>query len=151
MVEEAEIKSFNAIEDGATDWKNIRNNFTEIEEVLNEHAGELKALARHSTFTISMMFQSAGKHTLMNAGKHLRCKPINAYAVIHDNIDAEVRVSLVNLAQDVKFSDTEKKGSGKVFSFYPNKRVHFAESVQVELSGDRRVSVHVTFESTEEE
>ncbi len=151
MVETAEIKTFNAIEDGATDWKNIRNNFTEIGEVLNEHADELKALARHSTFTISMMFQSAGKHTLMNPGKHLRCKPLNAYAVVHDNIDSEVRVSLVNLAQDVKFNGSEKKGSAKVFALSPNKLVHFAESVQVELSADRRVSVYVTFESTEEE
>lgn len=151
MAEVAEIKSFSAIEDGATDWKKIRDNFTEIEKVLNEHAGELKALARHSTFTISMMFQTAGKHTLMNGGRHPRCKPLNAYAVVHDNIDAEVRVGLVNLAQDVKFSDTEKKGSGKVFDLYPNKAVHFVESVQVELSRDRRVSVHVTFESTEEE
>lgn len=150
MAEVAEIKTFSAIEDGATDWKKIRDNFTEIEKVLNEHARELKALARHSTFTISMMFQGAGKHTLMNGGKHPRCKPLNAYAVVHDNIDAEVRVRLVNLAQDVKFSETEKKGSGKIFDLYP-KAVHFVESVQVELSTDRRVSVHVTFESTEEE
>ncbi|NJD76947.1 MAG: hypothetical protein FIB08_07620 [Candidatus Methanoperedens sp.] len=150
MAEEAEIKSFSAIEDGATDWKTIRKNFTEIEEVLNEHARELKALARHSTFTVSMMFQKAGSHILLNGGIHPRCKPVNAFAVVHDNIDAEVRIRLVNLAQDVKFNGSEKKGSAKVFDLSPNKRVHFAESVKVELSEDRRVSVSVTFESTEE-
>lgn len=126
MAEKVSVKPFKAIEDGATDWGPIRKNFEDIQEKINEHADELKG------------------------GKHLRCRPVNAFAVIHDNIDTEVRVSLVDLAGDIKFSDSEKKGSGKIFDLYPNRILHFIESLEVELSEDRRVSVYVTLESVEE-
>jgi hypothetical protein len=150
MAKKVEVKPFRAIEDGATDWAPIRKNFEDIQEKINEHADELKALAQHATFTISMMFQGRGRHFLLTGGKHLRCRPVNAYAVIHDNIDTEVRVSLAGLAGDIKFSDSEKKGSGKIFDLYPNKILHFIESLEVELSEDRRISVYVTLESVEE-
>ncbi len=150
MAEKVSVKPFRAIEDGATDWSPLRKNIEDIQEKINEHADELKALSRHSTFTISMMFQGRGRHALLKGGKHLRCRPVNAYALIHVNIDTEVRVSLVGLAGDIKFSDSEKKGSGKVFDLYPNSSLHFLDSLEVELSQDRRVSVYVTFESVEE-
>lgn len=150
MAEKVSVKPFRAIEDGATDWGPIRKNFEDIQEKINEHADELKALAQHETLTISMMFQGRGRHVLLQGGKHLRCRPVNAYAVVHDNIDAEIRISLAGFAEDIKFSESEKKGSGKIFELYPNRILHFIESLEVELSEDRRVSVYVTLESVEE-
>ncbi len=150
MAEEITIKSFNAIEDGATDYSNIRANFTSIGEVLNEHAKELKALARHQTFTVSKMFQTRGMHVLVNPGKHVRCKISHAYAVVHDNIDEEVHATLTGLSQEVKFNGSEKKGSAKIFYLLPNGIAHFNDEITVELSASRRVSVNVTFESIEE-
>ncbi len=150
MVESVSIKSFNSIEDGATDWKNIRSNFEDIGETLNEHARELKALAQHQTFTISGMFERKGRHVLINGGKHPRCRPVNAYALVHDNTEEEVRISLAGLAQDIMFAASEKKGSGKNFELF-NRTLHFLDIVEVELSTDRRVSVYLTCESIEEE
>lgn len=150
MAEKATIKNFKTIDDGATDWGPIRTNFEEIEEKINEHADELKALSQHSTVTISRMFQGRGRYVILQGGKHLRCRPVNAYALIHDNIDSEARISLVDFSRDIKFSDSEKKGSGKLFELYQNKVLHFIDSLEVDLSGDRRVSVYVTLESTEE-
>lgn len=150
MAEEITIKSFRAIDDGSTDYTNIRANFTNIGETLNEHARELKALARHQTFTVSKMYQTRGTHVLVNPGKHVRCKITHAYAAVHDNIEEEVQVTLTGLSHPVKFNDSEKKGSGKIFDLVPNAVAHFNDVIAVQLSANRRVSVHVTFESTEE-
>lgn len=150
MAESVSIKSFNFIEDGSTDWKNIQKNFTEIGETLNEHALELKALARHQTFTISGMVENRGRHVLAKGGKHLRCRVTHAYATVHDNVDEEVQVTLANLSRPVKFNGSEKKGSGKIFELGPNAISHFVDDIAVELSANRRVSVYVTLESIEE-
>lgn len=150
MVQKAALGKFRTIDDGATDWAPIRKNFDEIQEKINEHADEITALSQHSTVTISMMFQGRGRHVLLQGGKHLRCRLVNAYALIHDNINAEIGISLVNFAQDIKFSESEKKGSGKIFDLDPNAILHFIDPLEVELTGDRRVSVYVTLESTEE-
>lgn len=149
MAEEIALKDFNAVEDGSTDWGNIRENFTDLEEVINEHVDELRAIVKRQTFTVSKLFASKGKHVFLTGGKHLRCRPVNAYAVVHDNVDREVRITL-DLGQEIKFSATEKKGSAKDITLHPHKAVHFTESVFVEFSEDRRVSVYVTFESIEE-
>lgn len=151
MVESIKIKRFSAVEDGATDWKTIRDSFDDIEDVLNEHAKELKALAKHSTFQISGMFQTKGRHVLARAGKHPRCKILNAFAVVHDNIEDEVHVSIIDFTGDIKFNGSEKKGSGKIFDLHPGKVAHFIDSIEVELTGNRRISVYATCESIEEE
>ncbi len=150
MVKKVEMKQFSAIDDGSIDWAPLRKNLADIEKKINEFADEIKALSQRQTFTISGMFQTRGKHTLVNSGAHVRCKITNAYAVIHDNIETEVIVSLLDLAE-VKFSDSEKKGSGKIFDIPGYKSLHFVDSVEVELSDSRRVSVYVTFESVEVE
>ncbi len=150
MVESVSIKSFNSIEDGATDWKNIRSNFNDIGETLNEHARELTALARHQTFTVSGMVETKGRHVLANGGKHIRCKLNHAYAIVHDNVDSEVQATLTGLSHPVKFNSSEKKGSGKIFDLVPNPISHFVDDIAVELTANRRVSVYVTFESIEE-
>ncbi len=151
MAESIIIKRFSAMEDGATDWKTIRKSFSDIEEVLNEHAGELKALAKHSTFQISGMFQTKGRHFLANSGKHPRFKIVNAFAMVHDNIEEEVHVSIVNFTQEIKFNGSEKKGSGKIFDLHPGKVAHFTDAIEVELTGNRRISVYATCQSIEEE
>lgn len=150
MAEKIEVQSFRAIEDGSTDWNPIKENFQDIQEKINEHADELKALSTHSTFTISRMFQSRGRHVLLSGGKHLRCRPVNAYAIVHDNIESEISISLVDHAEDIKFSPSEKKGSGKLFDLYSNRILHFIDTLEVELSADRRISVYATFESVED-
>lgn len=150
MVKKIESKIFNAIDDGSIDWGPLRKNFSDFEKKINEFADEIKALSQRQTFTVSGMFQTGGKHTLVNPRAHVRCKITNAYALIHDNIDLEIMVSLVGLAE-VKFSDSEKKGSGKIFEVPGHKTLHFLDSVEVELSGSRRVSVYVSFQSIEEE
>ncbi len=151
MVEKTTMRTFGAIEDGSTDWGSIRKNFTDLEDVIKDHYKEIKAIAQRQTFTISGMFQTKGKHFLMKAGRHLRCMPVNAYAVVHDNVEAEIHVTLVDLSQPCKFSDSEKKGSAKILELFPVRAVHFAQDVEVELSENRRVSVYATFESIEVE
>lgn len=150
MVKKAKLKQFRTIEDGSTDWDPIRKNLAKIEESINNHADEIKALSQRQTSTISGMFQTKGKHTLIDSRKHARCRITNAYALIHDNIAEEVIVSLVDLAE-LKFSDSEKKGSGKLFEIPKYKKLHFVDSLEVEMTGSRRVSVYATIESTEEE
>ncbi|MCX9011777.1 MAG: hypothetical protein OIN66_11725, partial [Candidatus Methanoperedens sp.] len=103
MVQKTTMRNFGAINDGATDWDSIRKNFTDLEKTVNDHYNEIKAIAQRQTFQVSGMFQTRGKHTLMHAGKHLRCKPINAFAIVHDNVAAEVQVNLVNLSSPAKF------------------------------------------------
>lgn len=150
MAKKAELKPFRTIEDGATDWGPIRKNLDEIEKDINNHADEIKTLSQRQTITISGMFQTRGRHTLINARKHVRCCITNAYALIHDNTEEDITVSLVDMAE-LKFSDSEKKGSGKLFEIPGYKKLHFVESLEVELSGSRRVSIYVTIESIEEE
>lgn len=151
MAEKSEFKQPEFIDNGSTDWKPVKNAFAEIQDILNEHAGELKALAKHSTFTISMMFQTSGRHVLLQGGKHLRCRPVNAFAVVHDNISQDIRVTLIDISGTAKFNDTEKKGSAKMLDLLANKVVHFKDTVEVELSISRRVTIYATFESIEEE
>ncbi|HWQ95922.1 MAG TPA: hypothetical protein VN368_00980 [Candidatus Methylomirabilis sp.] len=150
MAEKAAVKTFGAVQDGSADWDTIRKNFNELEAKINEHANELKALAQHETSTVSMLFETQGIHTMLAGGKHKRCKVTNAYAQVHDNIDAEVVVSL--LGMEVKFSSTEKKGSAKSFDSsgeYLLRDLNFIDHLEVELSYARRISVNVTLESTE--
>lgn len=151
MVDKTTMRSFNAVDDGTIDWSKIRDNFTDLTDVIEDHYREIKALAQRQTFTISRLYQTRGRHTLLAPGKHLRCKPVSAYAVVHDNIEAEVSVSLVNYSHAAKFSNSEKKGSAKELELLQSRAVHFAEKVEVELSENRRVAVHVTFESIEVE
>ena len=150
MVETIVIKPFKYQETGTVDWSRIIKSFEDIQAVLNEHANELKALAKHQTSTVSMMFQTRGNHVLVNPGKHIRCKVTHAFAIVHDNIDEEVNVTLTGLSRPVKFNGSEKKGSGKIFDLVPNAISHFVDDIAVELTANRRVSVYATFESTEE-
>lgn len=151
MVEKSTFRQPKFVDDGSVDWRPVKSAFTEIQDVLNEHARELKALAQHGTFTISMMFQTQGKHVLLRGGKHLRLKPVNAFAVVHDNVPQEIQVTIVGFSHPAKFSDTEKKGSAKMLDILSNKVLHFKDSVEVELSTSRRITVYATFASIEEE
>ncbi len=138
------------IDNGSVDWQPVSDAFTEIQKNLNEHRDEIRALARRMPFSVTGMFETEGKHTLLGAGKHVRCKLVSAHAVLHDNIHGDVRVNFPGLTGDIKFSDTEGKGSGKIFPVLPNANRHFSEPIEIELSAGRRVSVYATFESTEE-
>ncbi len=150
MVKSITIEKPRFIDTGAVDWAPVTKAFVDIENVLNEHRDETRALARRVSFSVNGMFETEGKHTLLGAGKHVRCKLVSAHAVLHDNIHRDARAKLTGLTGDVKFSDTEGKGSGKIFTVLPNANRHFSEPIEVEITGSRRISVYATFESTEE-
>lgn len=146
---------FGAADDGSTDWATIRSNFSNIQDVINSHASEISAQAKHQTITISRMFSTRGKYVLAEAGKHPRAKVTDGYVILHDNIDQHIEIDLLGptssiLTQPVKFNGSEKKGSGKPFTIMPRRTVHFKDRLSVLLSENRRVSVYLTLESLEE-
>jgi hypothetical protein len=137
------------IETGAVDWQELEDAIDENNITLQDHTNDIRALACHQEFTVSRLFETAGDHVLLDGGYHVRARVVNAYAVVHDNIEEEVHVYLLGVAAPIHFSSTERKGSAKEFSLAPH-ALHFATTLRVHLSASRRVSVYVTLRSNEE-
>jgi len=151
VVESVIPKDFKFIETGTVDWSTLRLKFADLEQALNEHALEIKALARRQTQTVSRIFETRGTFPLLEPGRHLRSEVTGAYAIVHDNVEEEILVGLPGLATGpVKFSASEKKGSAKEFTLPMGRTLLFTEGVKVSLSANRRVSVYLTLESREE-
>ena len=149
MVEKSTFIQPTFIDNGSVDWQPVKNAFTEIQDILNEHANELKASVRHSTNTISFALDSSEAITVLRAGKHLRGKIINAFVMMGDNIEQETIVELVGITQPIKFSKTEKAGKIRIFNIL-KEALHFSENVIAKQSSNRRLIITFTLESTEE-
>ena len=140
-----------SIETGTVDWGIIKKNFQDLFDELNTKIRDVDALAIRQTFTVSRAYEVEGQHVFLEAGKHPRIRVVDAYAIVHDNIDDKIQVDLADIAEPVKFSATERKGSAKIFTLFPNAALPFWSPLLVVLSATRRISVHITFESTEVE
>ena len=151
MAKKVEMVEFPSIETGTVDWKIIKKNFQDLFDTLNEKIRDVDALAVRQTVTISRAYEIEGRHVFLEAGKHPRFRVVDAYAIVHDNIDQEIRIDLPDLAAPVKFSATERKETAKIFTLFPNAALPFWSPLLVVLSATRRVSVYITFESTEVE
>jgi len=151
MAKKILMVEFPSIETGTVDWKIIKKNFQYLFDELNTKIRDVDALAVRQTVTVSRAYEIEGSYVFLEAGKHPRFRVVDAYAIAHDNIDQEIRIDLPDIAAPVKFSATEKKGSAKIFTLFPQAALPFWSPLQVVLSATRRVSVHITFESTEVE
>jgi len=139
------------IETGAVNWQELIAEIEAEDTTVQDHTNDIAALARHQEFTVSRIFETAGDHVLLDGGYHIRARVVNAYAVVHDNVEQEVQVEIIpGVAAPIHFSSTERKGSAKEFSLVHH-ALHFSTTVKVRLSASRRVSVYVTLRSTEGE
>lgn len=156
----------NFIDNGTVDWGQVKKAYGEIVAIFKAHrdeinvltaqaneintqGNEINILARRLTFSVSGMFEIEGRHTLISGGAHVRCKLISAHAVMHDNKKNDIRLKLTGLTEEIKFSETELKGCGKIFTVLPNANKHFIDPIEIEITASRRVSVYATFESAE--
>lgn len=134
-------KSFN--------MQDIIDNFTSVFDDMAANASEITALAQRQTWTIVKMFEAPGKHVIMAGSKHLRCKLINAFCTLGDNVD------LVNhskfLGDTLQFTATEKAGKDRAFRLPIFTSFHFKDPIEIEQDSIRRIKYTMTFESIEEQ
>ena len=135
-------------DDGSVDWRPVQTNFANLFADLVENNKEIQALARHQTWTISRLYETAGKHEIMARGKHLRCRCVNAFAQLADSI--EVPVTCAFDGDRFGFTATEKSGKARSFRLNDITKYHFLDVVEVEQSADRKLIYTFTFESIEE-
>lgn len=139
----------NVIETGTVDYGPFTTAFTLLEDAINGVIREVNAHLIRQTFTVTKLCETSGNHTILGAGKHLHCKILDAFCVVHDNIPEEVQIVLEGRSHKAKFSSTEKKGSAKGIDILTNRgNIHWNEDLTISLSNNRRVSVYVTMEST---
>lgn len=148
MVKDASIKYVEAIETGEMDLTALRNNFSHLGEVVNEHADEMRALASKQTHTISYAIDQHGMTTILEGGKHLRIEIVNAFVQMGDNISNEDIVELVGISDSIRFSPTEKAGKVRIFDVHKS-NLMFSDAIVVNMSSNRRIVVSITFKSTE--
>lgn len=148
MVKNASIKYVEAIDTGEMNLAALRNNFSHLGEVVNEHADEMRALASKQTHTISYAIDQHGMTTILEGGKHLRIKIVNAFVQMGDNVADEDIVELVGISNYIRFSPTEKAGKVRIFNVHES-NLMFSDAIVVNASSNRRIVVNVTFESTE--
>ena len=136
-------------DDGSVDWNPVRKAFTEIQDILNEHADEIKASVKHNTQTISYAIEGEGIKTILKSGKHYRGKIVNAYVIMGDNVPQKTIVELEGISEQISFNSTEGMGKVRIFKLKKS-QIHFIDEVRVVQTGDRRMVINITIESTEE-
>lgn len=133
-------KSFN--------MQDIIDNFTNIFDDMAANSKEITVLAQRQTWTITKMFETPGKHIIMASDKHPRCKVIDAFATLGDNVD------LINhskfLGDTLQFTATENAGKDRAFRLPFATNFHFKDPVEIEQDSIRRIKYTMTFESIEE-
>ena len=149
MAEKSTFTHPTFIDDGSVDWAPVRKAFIEIQNILNEHANELKAVVRHSTQSISYAIEGNGLYTVLGTGKHYRGKITNAYVVMGDNIPSTTSVELIGISNTISFKASEGAGKVRIFNILKS-HLHFIDEIVVSQTGDRRMIITITIESTEE-
>ena len=129
--------------------QDIIDNFKNVFDDMEANANEITALAKRQTWTITRLFETPGKHTIMSSDKHLRCKVIDAFATLGDNVD------LINhskfMGDTLQFTATEKAGKDRAFRISKlNNTFHFKDPIEIEQDSIRRIKYTMTFESMEE-
>ena len=150
MVTKTDYALFTPPDDGSVDWRPIIAAFEQIHDKINENADELKAAVRHNTQTISIAIEGPGVSPLLRAGKHFRGKIVNAFAVMGDSILSGTTVEIQGITNVLKFSDSEKAGKVRIFQIIRS-QLHFIDELRISQTGDRRMIISVTIESSEEE
>lgn len=149
MVEKSTFTQPKFIDNGSVDWEPVKTAFSEIQEILNEHADEVKSVVRHNTQTISYAIDGAGSEMVIQPSKHLRGKITNAFLTLGDNIEQTTSVELRGISSPLNINSTE--GAGKVRLFKITKpQLHFIDGVEVIQTGTRRMVITITIESIEE-
>lgn len=148
MVKNATIKHVEAIDTGEMDLVALRGNFSHLGEVINEHADEMRALSSKQTQSVGYAIDQSGLTTILEGGKHLRIKIVNAFVQMGDNITNENIVELMGISDSIRFSPTEKAGKVRIFDIH-KKNLMFNEGIIVKTSSNRRVIINVLFKSTE--
>lgn len=148
MAQEVDLKFVQAIDTGEWDIKAMRRNFDDLDEAINEHATELRALAYKQTQTISYGIEEAGQTTILRTNKHLRSKIVNAFVQIGDNVSLENIVSIKGVTNSIKLSDSEKAGKIRIFDILKSNMM-FNDELIVQTTSNRRIIINVTYESME--
>ena len=148
MAMKSDIRFVQAIDTGVMDLQAMRDNFDNIEEVVDEHATEIETLASRQTQTISFGIDEDGLTTILQSDKHHRIEIVNAFVQMGDNRTDECIVELVGITDAVKFSSTEKSGKVRLFNII-KKNLLFHEEIIVKTNSDRRIIVNVTCVSSE--
>jgi len=148
MTKEVDLKFVQAIDTGEWDILALRGNLDDLEEAVNEHATELRALAFKQTQTISFAIEEAGLTTILHTNKHLRCKIVNAFIQLGDNIKIDDIVTIQDISDSIRFAETEKAGKVRIFNILKS-HLMFNDELIINTTSNRRVIVNVTIESTE--
>ncbi|MCK4826982.1 hypothetical protein KA005_65215 [bacterium] len=148
MVKDATIKYVEAIDTGEMDLAALRENFSHLGDVINEHADEMRALSSKQTQSVNYAVDQSGLKTILEGGKHLRIEIVNAFVQMGDNITNENIVELMGISDPIRFSPTEKAGKVRIFDIH-KKNLMFSEGIIVKTSSNRRVIISVLFKSTE--
>jgi len=128
--------------------QDIIDNFKNVFDDMEANSKEITALAQRQTWTIVKMFETPGKHIIMASDKHPRCKLVNAYCTLGDNV--ETAVACKYNGDTCAFTSTENSGKVRAIRFNTLNAIHYKDAVEVEQIGDRRLVYNFTFESMEE-
>lgn len=138
------------VDDGRIDWTPIENNFTDIENTINEHADEIKTLAQRQTIVYKYPILEKGTYTMVRGGKHLRIKIIKGWVTVSDNSGREQTIQLPGISEPLSISSTY--GAGVIVPLIiglNNDKVMFHKDITINASGNRYVTVELLCESYE--
>ena len=148
MAKQLQLKKIEGVDTGQFDIVGMRQNFTDIEEVANDHEAEINALSRRVPGTISFAVEAVGVTKILSGSAHLDLKITNAYVQIGDSVAKEINIDIKGITNSIRYSNTEKAGKVKIFDV-ENPEVLFVQDILVETDSDRKCLVNFTFESME--
>lgn len=148
MAKELKVNRIDGVDTGNFDIVGMRQNFTDIEEVVNDHKEEINAMSRRVPGSISFAVEAVGITKILSGSAHLDLKITNAYVQIGDSLSKEININIKGITNSLRFSDTEKAGKVKIFDI-ENPEVLFVQDILVETDSDRKCLVNFTFESME--
>ena len=150
MVKKYVNKKFGYFDTGTIDWIPIIKNFSNIEEVVNDHAKDIKHLYQRQTSSVVYAINKEGRHTIVEARKHLRFRIKNAFVFPGDDSGRENKVSIDGYTDEITLKDSFNAAKVKIFDI-ENQKVLYFKDIVVVTSSERPIIVGLTYESYEEE
>lgn len=150
MVKEITKQTLRFIENGVIDWTPIKDYFNDLEDVINDHADEIKASVQRQTVLYRYPIWASGTFTMLRGGKHPRLKIIDGWITVADNSDRAQKIEVIDIAEPVDISSSYSAGVIIPLPIRLNSdKIMFHKDVEIRALGERRVVIEMLCETYE--
>ena len=145
MVKKFKIKKIEGVDNGSFDINGLKKNFSDIEDVINDHEEEIKGFDKVVSGSISYAVELVGETIILHGGTHCNMKVTNAFVQLGDSLPFNLLISIKGITNTLRFSNTEKAGKLKIFNIW-NEGILLEDDIVVETDSDRKCIVNLTWE-----